>query len=83
MNDKRDGFGSQFGILVALAGSAVGLGNLWRFPYLVGTNGGAAFIIIYLLFVFLLCLPIMYSEFVIGRRSQSNVFGSFKVLAPG
>lgn len=80
---NRDNFGSRFGVLVAMAGSAVGLGNLWRFPYLVGTNGGAAFIIIYLVFVFLLCLPIMYSEFIIGRRSQSNVFGAFRVLAPG
>lgn len=73
----------MFGALVAMAGSAVGLGNLWRFPYLVGTNGGAAFIIIYLLFVFILCVPIMVAEFVIGRRSQSNVFGAFKILAPG
>ena len=79
---KRESFGSGFGVLVAMAGSAVGLGNLWRFPYLVGTNGGAAFIIIYLAFVLLLALPIMYSEFIIGRRSQANVFGAYKVLAP-
>lgn len=80
---KRDGFASSFGVLVAMAGSAVGLGNLWRFPYLVGTNGGAAFIIIYLAIVFVLAMPIMYSEFVIGRRAQSNVYGAFKKLAPG
>lgn len=80
---KRDSFGSGFGVLVAMAGSAVGLGNLWRFPYLVGTNGGAAFIIIYLAFVLLLALPIMYSEFIIGRMSQANVFGAYRVLAPG
>jgi NSS family neurotransmitter:Na+ symporter len=79
---KRDGFGSRFGVLVAVAGSAVGLGNLWRFPYMVGNNGGAAFIIIYLLFVILLCLPIMFSEFIIGRRTQSNVFGAINKLAP-
>lgn len=79
---KRDNFGSSFGVLVAMAGSAVGLGNLWRFPYLVGTNGGAAFIIIYLAIVFVLALPIMYSEFVIGRRAQSNAYGAFKKLAP-
>ncbi len=79
----RESFGSGFGVLVAMAGSAVGLGNLWRFPYLVGTNGGAAFIIIYLAFVLLLAMPIMYSEFIIGRRSQANVFGAYKVLAPG
>ena len=81
-NVNRDGFGSRFGVLVAVAGSAVGLGNLWRFPYLVGNNGGAAFIIIYLLFIILLCLPIMFSEFIIGRRTQANVFGAINKLAP-
>lgn len=81
-NINRDGFGSRFGVLVAVAGSAVGLGNLWRFPYLVGNNGGAAFIILYLFFVITLCLPIMFSEFVIGRRTQSNAFGAIKKLAP-
>lgn len=81
--EKRDSFASSFGVLVAMAGSAVGLGNLWRFPYLVGTNGGAAFIIIYLAIVFVLALPIMYAEFTVGRRAQSNVFGAFKILAPG
>ena len=80
---KRDGFASNFGVLVAMAGSAVGLGNMWRFPYLVGNNGGAAFIFIYLAIVFLLALPIMYAEFIIGRRAQSNVYGAFKKLAPG
>lgn len=80
--NKRDGFGSRFGVLVAVAGSAVGLGNLWRFPYLVGNNGGAAFIIMYLAFVIVLCLPIMFSEFIIGRRTQSNAFGAIKKLAP-
>ena len=70
-------------MLVALAGSAVGLGNLWRFPYLVGENGGAAFILIYLGFVCLIGLPILMAEFIIGRRSQSNARGSFKKLAPG
>ena len=78
----RDNFKSSFGVLVAMAGSAIGLGNLWRFPYLMGTNGGAAFIIIYLVLVFLLCLPIMMSEFVVGRRSQVNAVRAFKVLHP-
>ncbi|MBQ2599154.1 MAG: sodium-dependent transporter, partial [Bacteroidales bacterium] len=78
----RDNFGSSFGVLVALAGSAVGLGNLWRFPYLVGENGGAAFIIIYLAFVILIGIPILMSEFIIGRRSQANARGAFKKLAP-
>lgn len=79
----RDSFGSRFGALVAMAGSAVGLGNLWRFPYLVGENGGAAFIIIYILLSFLICLPIFISEFVIGRRSQKNAYAAFRDLSGG
>lgn len=80
---KRDSFGSRFGALVAMAGSAVGLGNLWRFPYLVGENGGAAFIIIYILLCFLICLPLFISEFVIGRRSQENAYSAFRDLSGG
>ena len=80
---KREGFGSRFGALVAMAGSAVGLGNLWRFPYLVGENGGAAFIVVYILMVFILCMPIFISEFVIGRRSQKNAFAAYKDLSGG
>lgn len=79
----RDSFGSKFGALVAMAGSAVGLGNLWRFPYLVGENGGAAFIIVYILICFLICLPIFVSEFVIGRRSQKNAYAAFRDLSAG
>ena len=80
---KRDSFGSRFGALVALAGSAVGLGNLWRFPYLVGENGGAAFIIIYVLLCFIICLPIFISEFVVGRRAQENAYSAFRDLSGG
>ena len=80
---KRDSFGSRFCALVALAGSAVGLGNLWRFPYLVGENGGAAFIIIYILMSFLICLPIFICEFVVGRRSQENAYSAFRDLSGG
>lgn len=80
---KRDSFGSRFGAIVAMAGSAVGLGNLWRFPYLVGENGGAAFIIVYILLSFLICLPIFISEFVIGRRSQKNAYAAFRDLSGG
>ena len=83
LNMSRDSFGSRFGALVAMAGSAVGLGNLWRFPYLVGENGGAAFIIIYILLSFVICLPIFISEFVIGRRSQKNAFAAFRDLSGG
>lgn len=80
---SRDSFGSRFGALVAMAGSAVGLGNLWRFPYLVGENGGAAFIILYIILSFLICLPIFVSEFVVGRRSQKNAYAAFRDLSGG
>jgi len=82
-NASRDSFASSFGVLVALAGSAVGLGNLWRFPYLVGQNGGAAFILIYLAFVLLIGIPILLAEFIIGRRSQASARAAFQALAPG
>ncbi len=80
---SRDNFGSRFGALVAMAGSAVGLGNLWRFPYLVGENGGAAFIIVYIILSFCICLPIFVSEFVMGRRSQENAYAAFRDLSGG
>ncbi|HPD96534.1 MAG: sodium-dependent transporter [Bacteroidales bacterium] len=79
---KREHFGSKFGIIAAAAGSAVGLGNVWKFPYVTGQNGGGAFLIIYVICVILLGIPVMLSEFTIGRRGQRNVFGSFKRLAP-
>lgn len=79
----RGNFGSRMGVILASAGSAVGLGNIWRFPTEVGNNGGAAFILIYLLFVLLLALPVMVCEFLMGRSSRSNTVGAWKVLAPG
>lgn len=82
-NKTRAKFGSKLGIILASAGSAVGLGNIWRFPYETGNNGGAAFILIYIGCVILLGLPIMIAEFMIGRRSGSNAVGSFKKLSPG
>ncbi len=80
---KRDGFGSKFGVIAAAAGSAIGLGNIWRFPYVVGENGGGAFLLVYLFFVISIGIPVMMSEFVIGRSAQRNPVGSFKKLAPG
>lgn len=79
----RAKFGSKIGVILASAGSAVGLGNIWRFPYETGNNGGAAFIIIYLGCIIVLGLPIMVSEFLIGRRSRANTAGAYQVLAPG
>ena len=79
---NRESFGSKFGIIAATAGSAVGLGNIWRYPYVVGENGGAAFILIYLTIIIAIGIPVMLSELAIGRRAQQNVYGSFRKLAP-
>lgn len=80
---NRDSFGSKFGVIAAAAGSAVGLGNIWKFPYIAGVYGGAAFLFVYLAFIVAVGLPVMLSELIIGRSSQRNAFGAFKVLAPG
>ena len=73
----RDNFGSRLGVILATAGSAVGLGNVWRFPYMAGENGGAAFIFIYILCVLLLGLPCMVSEFIIGRHAGANTMRAY------
>ena len=80
---ERENFGSKLGVILAAAGSAVGLGNIWRFPVETGQNGGAAFIIVYILCIILLGLPIMMSEFLIGRYTHSNTAGAYRKLAPG
>ena len=82
MSDNKENFGSKFGIIAAAAGSAIGLGNIYRFPCEAGANGGGAFFIVYLAIVLLMGLPLMVSEFVIGRRSGKNPVGAFKALAP-
>ena len=80
--EKRSNFGSKMGIILASAGSAVGLGNVWRFPTEVGANGGAAFILIYILCVVVLGVPVMLSEFVIGRHTHANTVDAYRQLAP-
>jgi len=80
---ERESFTSKFGIIAATAGSAIGLGNIWRFPYVVGENGGAAFLFLYLSFVIAIGIPVMLSEIVIGRKAQRNPVGAFIKLAPG
>ena len=80
--NNRGRFGSKLGVVMASAGSAVGLGNIWRFPTEVGQNGGAAFILVYVAFVLFLALPVMVSEFVIGRSSGTNIVHAFRKLAP-
>jgi NSS family neurotransmitter:Na+ symporter len=79
----RGTWGSRVGFILAAAGSAVGLGNIWRFPTSVGRGGGAAFVLIYLACVFVIAIPIMLAELAIGRRTQRNPVGAFTVLAPG
>ena len=79
---NKESFGSKFGIIAAAAGSAIGLGNIYRFPCEAGQNGGGAFFIVYLGIVLLLGLPLMITEFTIGRRSGKNPVGAFKALAP-
>ena len=81
--EKHANFGSRMGAIFAAAGSAVGLGNIWRFPMLVGDNGGAAFILIYIVSILFVGIPIMVGEFVIGRHTQSNMIEAFRQLAPG
>ena len=83
MTQAREKWGSQLGFVLAAAGSAVGLGNIWRFPYVAGENGGGIFIAIYVVCVIVLGLPVMLAEMAIGRASQRNPVGAFKVLKPG
>ena len=77
---SRSGFSSRLGFVAAAAGSAVGLGNIWKFPYETASNGGGAFLLVYLIFVFLIGFPVMVGEIAIGRRTQSNPFGAYKQL---
>ena len=80
---ERVNFGSKLGVILATAGSAVGLGNIWRFPYMTGQNGGAVFILIYVLCVLLLGIPCMISEFIIGRHGQANTARAFRKISGG
>lgn len=83
VKDERGSFTTKFGVIAAVAGSAIGLGNIWRFPYVAGENGGAAFLFIYLIIIIGIGIPVMTSEFIIGRSAQKNPYGAFKLLAPG
>lgn len=82
MSNQQKSFSSSFGAIMAAVGSAVGLGNIWRFPYICGKYGGGAFIIAYLAFVFLLGSVLMMAEFIIGRRSQHTPVLAFRALCP-
>ncbi len=80
---KRGSFSSRFGVVAAVGGSVIGLGNIWRFPYVAGENGGAAFILIYISISLLISIPIMLSEFTLGRNTKRNSKRAFQKLAPG
>ncbi|NLL78499.1 MAG: sodium-dependent transporter [Clostridiales bacterium] len=79
---KRENFGSRIGFLLVSAGCAVGLGNVWKFPYICGQYGGAAFVLIYLVFLLIMGLPILASEFAVGRASRKSVAGAYEELEP-
>lgn len=81
--EKRGNFGTELGMILATAGGAVGLGNVWRFPYMTGENGGAAFILVYICCVFMLGIPCMLSEFIIGRHGASNTYRAYSLLSSG
>ena len=81
---KRERLGSRLGFILLSAGCAIGIGNVWKFPYMVGQNGGGAFVLVYLLFLVLLGLPVMVMEFSLGRASQSSPVGIYqKLQKPG
>lgn len=83
MIKNRETFGGRFAVVMTMAGSAIGLGNIWRFPYMVGEGGGAAFILLYLIFSLLFSLPVFMVESIIGRRSGANCLGATKTLGGG
>lgn len=82
MKENRPKFSTKFGVIAATVGSAVGLGNIWRFPYEAGTHGGGAFLLTNLICVLLIGIPVVCSEFIIGRASRKNIFGGMAALAP-
>ena len=79
---ERGQWGSKIGFILAAAGSAIGLGNIWRFPYVTGVNGGAAFVVVYLLCVLLICLPYLFAELALGRFTRRNPVGAIRAVRP-
>ena len=77
---QRENWGSRIGFILAAAGSAIGLGNIWRFPYMVGKNGGAAFVVVYLLLIAVVGSTVMLAEFAVGRAARKTPVGAFWVL---
>jgi neurotransmitter:Na+ symporter, NSS family len=83
MDVNRGQWNSKIGFIMAAAGSAIGLGNIWRFPYVAGENGGAAFVLVYIVFVFIIGLPYMFAELALGRATQKNPVGAIHAILPG
>ena len=81
-SSERGAWGSRLGFVLAAAGSAIGLGNIWRFPYVTGQNGGAAFVILYIIFVLIIGAPVMVAELTLGRSTRLNPVGAFRAVAP-
>ena len=79
---NREQWGSKLGFILAASGSAVGIGNIWKFPHIAGQNGGAAFTLIYLLFILVIGLSLIVAEFAIGRKTQLSPVGAFDKIAP-
>ena len=79
---KREHFASRIGFILVAAGCAIGLGNVWRFPYITGEYGGGAFVLLYLIFLVILGLPVMVMEFAVGRASQKSCAQAFDILEP-
>lgn len=77
---EREKFKSRLGFILISAGCAIGIGNVWRFPYVVGNNGGGCFVLFYILFLVILGLPILTMEFSVGRASQQSISRAFKTL---
>ena len=81
--NEREQWQSRLGFIAAAAGSAIGLGNIWRFPFITGKYGGGAFVLLYILIVIFVGYPVMNSELLLGRKTQRAAVGTFKALAPG
>ena len=82
MSEKREHWSGNWGFLMALAGSAIGLGNIWKFPYVTGKYGGGAFVLVYLCCIMVIGLPILIGELTIGRATGQNPIGAFAALCP-
>ena len=78
---KREKFGSRLGFILVSAGCAIGIGNVWKFPYMCGEYGGAAFILLYLFFLLVMGIPVLVCEFAIGRRSRLSIAAAHKNLS--